>query len=118
MKELELFRKMAKVKAPEDFEREVLAALPGRKTERVRSLRFHRFAYAGAAAVLGTFVLINVLIPRKAGNGGTGTAANEIIPVMETLDYSNDIYNASYESQDIHILEQVSDEASPAEIFY
>jgi hypothetical protein len=121
MKELELIKKIARVEAPADFERRVLAVLPDRRSERKRTRMIQRFSYAAlAAGAAGVVLLIVLVLPKKPGDLPVTSrgAATEVLPIMETMDYSNDIHNASYEQQDIHILEQVSDEASPAEIYY
>jgi hypothetical protein len=125
MKERNIFDRLDRVVAPVGFEGRVLAELPRRKERRARSLTTFRYSLVGgAAAVLVTFLLMNVLILRKpggvsvAGKGmASGPVATEAVQVMETMDYSTEVHNASYEPQTVYILEQVS-EASPQEITY
>jgi hypothetical protein len=51
--------------------------------------------------------------PEEAG----GTDRRRSVQVMETMDYSAEVHNTSYDPQTIYILEQVS-EVSPQEITY
>ena len=125
MEERNIFDRLERVRAPEGFEAGVLAEIPRRKARRSHALRTYRVAFAGATAVLlATFVLVNVLVLRKpegaglAGKGrASGPVATEAVQVMETMDYSTEVHNASYEPRTVYILEQVS-EASPQEITY
>ncbi len=117
--------RLGRVSAPEDFERRVLTELSRRRKRRAHTLLVRRCAFAGGAAIfLATFVLLNVFVLKQpggvsvAGKGAApGSAENGVIQVMETLDYSTEVHNASYEPQTVYILEQVS-EASPQEITY
>jgi hypothetical protein len=125
MEEHNIFDRLERVGAPEGFEGRVLAELSRRKKRRAHALLIYRYAFAGGAAVLlATFVLVNVLVLRKpagvsvAGKGmASGPVATEAVQVMETMDYSTEVHNASYEPRTVYILEQVS-EASPQEITY
>jgi len=125
MEERNIFDRLERVRAPEGFESGVLTELPRHKARRSYALRTYRVAFAGATAVLlATFVLVNVLILRKpegvslAGkNGASGLVAADAVQVMETMDYSTEVHNASYEPRTVYILEQVSEE-SPQEITY
>jgi N-formylglutamate amidohydrolase len=125
MEEHNIFDRLERVGAPEGFEGRVLAELSRRKKRRAHALLIYRYAFAGGAAVLlATFVLVNVLVLRKpagvsvAGKGmASGLVATEAVQVMETMDYSTEVHNASYEPRTVYILEQVS-EASPQEITY
>jgi len=125
MEERNIFDRLERVAAPEGFEDGVLAELPRRKERRAHALLIYRYAFAGGAAVLlATLILVNVLVLRKprgvslAGKGmESGPGATEAVQVMETMDYSTEVHNASYEPRTVYILEQVS-EASPQEITY
>jgi hypothetical protein len=125
MEERNIFDRLERVAAPEGFEDGVLAELPRRKERRAHALLIYRYAFAGGAAVLlATLILVNVLVLRKpggvsvAGKGmKSGPVATEAVQVMETMDYSTEVHNASYEPRTVYILEQVS-EASPQEITY
>jgi hypothetical protein len=120
-----IFDRLERVGAPEGFEGRVLTELSRRKKRRAHARLIYRYAFAGGAAVLlATFVLVNVLVLRQPGEVsvvGKGTAsgpvATEAVQVMETMDYSPEVLNASYEPRTVYILEQVS-EASPQEITY
>ena len=132
MEELGLLKKLEKVKAPSNFEQKVMAQVSLRK----RSLRQKRTAFrlslAGAfASLLVVFVLLNVFIFEKKAplgvadkkdnaapaSGMVPSVAGQIIPVIETLDYSTEIRSQSHEPQTIYLLEQISD-TTPKEIKY
>ena len=120
-----IFDRLERVGAPEGFEGRVLAELSRRKKRKAHARLIYRYAFAGGAAVLlATFVLVNVLVLKQpggvsvAGKGmASGPVATEAVQVMETMDYSPEVLNASYEPRTVYILEQVS-EASPQEITY
>ena len=116
MAEHNVLDRLDRVKAPDGFERGVLAELSLRKGRAVRARRFQAFAYAGSAAALAAVVVIGGLVLRRPE---TIRAARDerAIPVTETVDYSNEVRNASYAPDTIYILEQVS-EASPSGISY
>jgi anti-sigma-K factor RskA len=124
MEERNFLEKMDRIVAPPGFERRVLAELSRRKQLQRSSGRMWRFAYAGAAAVVLTAVVIGgVFVLDRTGGKETAGAVRlagrpaEAVPVMETLDYSSEYRNASSEPRTIYILEQVS-EVSPREITY
>ena len=124
MEERNVLTSAARVTAPPGFERRVLAELARRKETRQSARRTWRFAYAGAAAVALTAVVIGgfFFLVRPAGTGpglsdlSSGRPA-EAVPVLDTLDYSSEYRNASAEPGTVYILEQVS-EVSPREITY
>ena len=116
--------RLERVAAPPGFERRVLAELVARREGRRRSARIHRFAYAGGAAVfLAGALIVGALVldrnggDRRVASGGPARTSSEVIPVLETLDYSSEFRNASSDPRTIYILEQVS-EVSPREITY
>ena len=132
MEGLDLLEKLGRVKAPPDFEKNVLARLSQAKTKRGRQKAVYRLAFAGSAALLVAFVLFNVFTMNREGgvtraeNAGlevpfsdpvreAGTSS--FIPVLETVDYSAEVRNASYEPRTVYILEQVS-EGDPSGIKY
>lgn len=124
MEERNFLEKMDRVAAPPGFERRVLAELTHRKRLQRSSGRTWRFAYAGAAALVLTAVVIGgVFVLDRTGGKGPAAVVRlagrpaEAVPVMETLDYSSEYRNASSEPRTIYILEQVS-EVSPREITY
>jgi hypothetical protein len=132
----ELLSKMNRVKAPADFDEGVFTKLGEARRARVRRQAAFRYAFAGSAAVLLIgFVLLNVHVvntraPRAfadkgssealtnqtsfSGRAGDGTA-RIYLPVLETVDYSNEFRNVSNQPQTVYILEQVS-EVRPTEI--
>jgi hypothetical protein len=134
----ELLGKMNRVEAPADFEGRVLARLGAERRARARRQTAFRFAFAGSAAVLLIGVaLLNVpSVNRRAGSvvagknrvgtvlpqiaypaAGREAGAASYLPVLETVDYSSEFRNASYQPRTVYILEQVS-EVRPTEIKY
>jgi len=120
MEKHDVLEKLQRVQAPPDFEQRVFARLPLAKAESLKRRRNYRLAMAGVPAfALAALVLFNVLDLRKgtlvetaktAGLSRPSVAASaEVIPVMETMDYANEMRDLSYEPKTIYILEQVSD---------
>jgi hypothetical protein len=129
---------MDRVKAPADFDERVFTKIGQAKRARARRQAAFRYAFAGSAAVLLIgFVLLNVRVinhrsPRAFADKGSSaalmdraslseragdSAARTYLPVMETVDYSREFRNVSYQPQTVYILEQVS-EVRPTEIKY
>jgi hypothetical protein len=134
----ELLGKMNKVKAPADFDARVFAKLGEAKAAHARRKTAFRYAFAGSAAVfvvgivlLNVFVLNNTSSRTLAGKGKFEGLANQAsfsgrlrngaartyLPVLETVDYSNEYRNVSNQPRTVYILEQVS-EVRPTEIKY
>jgi hypothetical protein len=134
----ELMGEVNRVKAPADFDERVFANLGEARRRRARRQAAFRYAFAGSAAVfLVGFVLLSQFAVNKrsplayAGKGGAesmakqasfpspsrGNLARSYLPVLETVDYSTEFRNASYQPQTVYILEQVS-EVRPSEIKY
>lgn len=134
----ELLGKVNKVVAPPGFEGRVVARLGEEKRARVRRQAVTRYAFAGSAAVLVVgFLLLNPLATLRrsapAGKGQAGVAvvrraadvplslvsrsAAAYLPVLETVDYSSEMRNASYQPRTVYILEQVSEDR-PTQIKY
>jgi hypothetical protein len=129
----DLLTRLHKVKAPDHFEAGVFAKVTREKERLARRRTSIRLAFAGSAAVmLIGFVLLNFFVLQKktpvtyalkaspkteamAGPAGlVGSAARPslslpLVPVMETLDYSSEFRNASYQPKTVYILEQVSE---------
>ncbi|MEW5900969.1 MAG: hypothetical protein AB1715_05855, partial [Acidobacteriota bacterium] len=107
-----LLENLDRVKAPPDFEQSVMAQLSLRKrTERQRRIAM-RLSLAGAfASVLIVGVLLNVFVlPKRASlQQFQPVSADELVPVIETLDYGTEIRSRSWEPEAIYLLEQVSD---------
>lgn len=125
MEELDLFKKLNKVKAPPDFEKGVLTLLSTRKeTKRLRK-RYFRLSFAGAFAILlAFFVSLNVFVLHKKAPLGVAESekglpsyiqrespirTRDYIPLIETVDYSKQIRRLSYEPDVIYILENISE---------
>ena len=132
----ELLSRMDRAKAPADFEERVFRKLGEARRARARRRAAFRYAFAGSAAVLIIgFVLFNqTLLLRQSPHAALGKseppartvaypasvlkdASASYLPVLETLDYSSEMRNASYQPQTVYILEQVS-EVRPSEIKY
>jgi hypothetical protein len=126
----EQLAKMTRVRAPEGFERTVLARLPAARERRVRARRAaYRYAFAGSAALL----LIGFLVfnptsrepdtvltsaERQALSADPDNARpSRVLPVYETVDYTSEFRNAQSQPRTVYILEQVS-ESRPSEIIY
>jgi hypothetical protein len=117
MEELNLLRRLDRVAAPADFELRVRGLLARRKADRPREIRARVFRYslAGAgAALLAGFVLVNtVFIGPGSFSGiaerrGAVAPESERLPVMETVNYRNEVRNASLHPEAVYILENVS----------
>lgn len=124
MEELNLLEKLGKVKAPPDFERRVMDRLARLKGTKAPAAIFGlRLSLAGALTVLVIgFLLVNIFVFQKPGSlanqgGESGldrSAVNsglkaEAIPVMESLNYSQEVRGLALERGAIYILENVSD---------
>lgn len=130
----ELLGKVNKVGAPPGFEGRVMAGIGQAKRARARRRAISRYAFAGSAAVLLVgFILLN---PHAAGRrsglavAGKGRApvtavryaadvgsplleaasTTAYLPVLETVDYSSEMRNASNQPRTVYILEQVSED--------
>lgn len=127
MDELELLKKLDRVRAPADFELRVMARVSLEKKGLGRRRTAFRLSLAGAfASLLAVFVLLNVFVLQKkvpVGTAGVNESAvsisqrakgpaGEMVPVIETLDYSTEVRGRSPEPQTVYLLEQVSDTAS------
>jgi len=126
MEELNMLEKLERVKAPPDFEQEVLNLLSERKEKRRLRVKNLGLSFAGAFAVLLVcFIVLNVFVFQRKGPAdisslergvpagakkGETLRARNYLPIIEAVDYSGEIQRPSYESQTIYILEQVSEE--------
>ena len=126
----ELLKKLDRVKAPDDFEESVLARLPSERRRQTRQRTIFRYAFAGSVgvflvgAVLAAVFLLNGGGAPGSSDSGFATAvwgvrsdSQPVIPVLETMNYSSEVRNASYEPRTVYILEQVS-EGIPSGIKY
>ena len=136
----ELLGKVNKVGAPPGFEGRVMARIGQAKRARARRQAISRYAFAGSAAVLVIgFLLLyppaadRLSGPAPAGKGQAAVAvvhrgadapvslgsasATAYLPVLETVDYSSEMRNASAQPRTVYILEQVSEDR-PTETKY
>lgn len=126
MEEFNLLEKLERVKAPPDFEQKIMAQLSLRRRQiRRRQLRL---SFAGAfSAIVVLFIVINVFVVPERGlvkfvgidkeisvplQERDWLRGREIIPIIEPVDYTQEIRSLSREPSTIYILEQVSDETS------
>jgi len=136
----ELLSKLTKVRAPGDFEEGVFRKLGEARRARSRRRAAFRYAFAGTAALLliGFLIFNQSFVTRQApatfasrGKAETASPARPVsypasalrnasvsyLPVLETVDYSSEMRDASYQPHTVYILEQVS-EVRPSEIKY
>lgn len=126
MEELDLLKKLNRVKAPPDFEQGVLTLLSTRKEIKRLRKRYFRLSFAGAFAILlAFFVTLNVFVLHKKSPVGVAELEKDVssyiqrekpirtrdyIPLIETVDYSREIRRLSYEPNVIYILENISED--------
>ena len=125
----EQLAKMTRVRAPEGFERTVLARLPAARESRIRARRAaYRYAFAGTAALLLVGFLVfrpssrepeTVLTnaERQALSATPESGARSRVMPYETVDYTSEFRNVQSQPRTVYILEQVS-ESRPSEIIY
>jgi anti-sigma factor RsiW len=118
MDELSLLKRMDTVKAPPDFEQRVMARLSLERRAARRRRPLLSLSLAGAfASLLAVFVALNVFVLRDqlsvtASKAAAGAAdSQQIIPVIETFDYTAEFPRRAPESGTIYLLEQISDGA-------
>jgi len=118
MDDTNLFRKWPRVSAPPDFEERVLAALERRRQALPQARRSKAFGLAlagAAAALLVSFVSLNVLTGPKGGPAGLASAdpagasgGRRVLPITETMDIGGEFQRASSSSRPVYLLEHVS----------
>jgi len=122
--EFDLLKKLGRVSAPPNFEENVLTRLSHHK--RQMKARYLRLSLASAfSAVVVLLVVINIFIfPQKGPlrfitmkkeiptvvQPQRKDAAREVIPIVEPVNYKNEIETLSEKPTTIYILEQVSEE--------
>lgn len=128
MDELNFLEKLGSVTAPPDFEQRVLTQLSVRKRKRVR-VRNLSLSVAGAfSAVLVIFIVLSVFIIPEKGPVGIADMDKKsmapvfeaeqmpeqrpTIPIIEAVDYGEEVRSISREPRTIYLLEQVSEEVS------
>ncbi len=119
MDDISLLGKLERVTAPPDFEQRVMTQLAQRRAALPQTRRAQAFRYSlagAAAALLVCFLVLNVFVLRN-GAGRAQMAGREvtevmkaadIVPITETVNYRNEVRDASSEPQTVYILEQVS----------
>jgi hypothetical protein len=119
MDDTSILRKLDRLGAPSDFESRVLTELARRRATQAadRRTRTLRYSLAGAAAALfAGFFILNVFVLRKGDLSQAGARSlaglQYSLPITETMNYRNEVRNASPEPRTIYILEQVSDSPS------
>jgi hypothetical protein len=118
---------MRRVKAPDNFERDILQLLSERRTKqaRGRTLRLS-LAWAFSAAV-AIFAVINFVIVPQSGPSefadlegdipayferGIPSRSVETLPIIERVDYSGEMRKSRKEPPTIYLLEQCSDKTN------
>lgn len=113
MDEFSILQKFPKVNAPPGFEQKVMSCLAQRREGHIRRMRFLRFSFAAAGAFfLGAVILMtSLLFQRKGANSSYEkySRLEKATPIVEPVDYSNEIRSAAQAPQTIYILEQVSE---------
>jgi len=130
MEELDLRHAFKTVQAPAGFEQMVLSRIgevqAGSAAVRTRPLGFRLALAGGLAALLASFILINVFVLNPGGGPagladnrpGQGTPQSGVVQVVDRVDYGREVRNISGDPNTIYILEQVSDSGTYADIIY
>jgi hypothetical protein len=128
MEELNLLEKLGRVKAPPGFERRVMDRLARLKQTKTPASVFGlRLSLAGGLTLLLIcFLLVNVFVLQKPStladrNRGltpdsstlTEASAAQVIPVLEHMNYRQEVRGLAADPNAIYILENVSDESYP-----
>ena len=127
MQKFNIFDGIERVKAPEGFEQEVLHLLYERKKKHIK-VRALRLSLAGAlSTVAALIVVINFFVlPQKGPVDVSGLEGEipaflergiprggiETIPIIERVDYSQEIRSRRQEPPTIFLLEQCSDKTN------
>lgn len=126
-----ILSKLDKVKAPAGFESRVLAGIDEQAGSKTGFRMILRLAMTGAAAVLVVGVILTGIQRYNARPSVVTTARSEsgrvrlmtspnsarqtnssVIPLLETVDYSDEMRGASQGGRTVYILEQVSEGSS------
>ena len=123
MEELSLLKKLGRVEAPPGFEQRVMAQLSLRRKKQIKA-RYLRLSMAGAfSTLIVLFIVLNVFIlPQKgvqhlseseqampAGFRRGPQIERNVIPIIESVDYTGEIRSIRHEPRTVYILEQISD---------
>jgi len=127
MHEYNIFSNIQRVKAPKNFEQDILQLLYERKTKRGRGRTFRlSLAWAFSAAV-AVFAVVNfVIIPQRGPSEFADIEGDipayferrvpprgmETIPIIERVDYSGEMRSSRQDPPTIYLLEQCSDKTN------
>lgn len=129
MEELNLLKKLNRVKAPPGFDQKLMAELSLRQRRLEQRRRVLRLSLAGAlASFLVLFFVVSTMILKKGPwlesassklapgratssliEAGEGAEFRSEVPIIETLDYSTEIRNRAAEVEAVYLLEEVKD---------
>ena len=127
MHEYSIFDNIQRVKAPENFEQDVLQLLYERKTKRGRGRRLRLSLVWAFSAAVAVFVVVNFVIVPQRGPSEFADLEGEIpayferrvsprsmetIPIIERVDYSGEMRSIRQEPPTIYLLEQCSDKTN------
>lgn len=127
MQEYDMLDGIERVKAPDDFERNVLHLLFEKKKKNVKAKTL-RLSLAGALSTVAVLIVgINFFILPQRGavdisglegeipaffERGVSREGMETIPIIERVDYSKEIRSRRQEAPTIYLLEQCSDKTN------
>ena len=127
MSEYNIFDNIQRVKAPENFEQDILRLLFERKKKRERKKTLRLSLAWGFSAAVAVFVVINfVIIPQRGPTAFSDLEGEipaylerrmpsqgiETVPIIERVDYSGEMRSSSQELPTIYLLEQCSDKTN------
>ena len=127
MHEYNIFDNIQRVKAPENFEQDVLQLLYERKTKRGRGRRLRLSLAWAFSAAIAVFAVVNFVIVPQRGPSEFADLEGEIpayferrvsprsmetIPIIERVDYSGEMRSIRQEPPTIYLLEQCSDKTN------
>jgi hypothetical protein len=118
MNDANVWNGLEHVKAPADFEDQVLRELVHRRrtAPQRRKSRLFKWALSGSAAVfLIGFAVLNLFVFKGdplSRSQIASNAADEPIRVTESVKYGPEVLAAASDPRDIYLLEQVSDTSS------
>jgi hypothetical protein len=112
MEEQRYASQLPRVNAPPGFEQTVLVRLKEKKSRHLRMKRLE-WSLAGAAALILIVILIFTLVGKKPEYSVAGIEKDygqeNVVPVIEPINFRNEILKATDEYQTVFILEQVTD---------
>lgn len=132
MSEYNIFENIQQVKAPENFEQDVLQLLFERKKKLGRKRTLRLSLAWGFSAAVAIFAVINfVVIPQRGPTEYSDLEGEipayleqrmpfrgiETIPIIERVDYSGEMRSSRQEPPTIYLLEQCSDKTDRKTIY-